>query len=282
MDRDGRMALPNAFKKRGLGGVGIAIGECDLEQEELRRNDAAIMVVKRGIEMGRICGHTSLEDDLLKVCVLEGLSTQEDTANNTMGLSELRRREMSRNTCVQPTMVPVLRSISAYVGGIGASLSDPTSTLSIPPSAKTALEYAVKASARVIILNMIGSDGSGRVTKKYNRISLMLPVVLESVYRLRSGIYDYALNIHERASLNRSYAADMSTNVGINNRGPWTHQMQENLNSILSVDASLEHLINVCDEAASTILQAIKDIDGSRFDSKVGSEGCKKWLESFE
>ena len=282
VDRDGRMALPNAFKKRGLGGVGIAIGECDLEQEELRRNDAAIMVVKRGIEMGRICGHTSLEDDLLKICVLEGLSTQEDAANVTMGLSELRRREMSRNACVQPTMVPVLRSISAYVGGIGASLSDPTSTLSIPPSAKTALEYAVKASARVIILNMIGSDGSGRVTKKYNRISLMLPVVLESVYRLRSGIYDYALNIHERASLNRSYAADVSNNVGINSRGPWTNQMQENLNSILSVDASLEHLVNVCDEAASTVLQAIKDIDGSRFDSKVGSEGCKKWLESFE
>mmetsp|Transcript_21800 Transcript_21800/g.32328 ORF Transcript_21800/g.32328 Transcript_21800/m.32328 type:complete len:734 (-) Transcript_21800:223-2424(-) len=281
VDRDGRMTLPNAFKKRGIGGAGITIGECDLEQEELRRNDAAIMVVKRGIEMGRICGHTSLEDDLLKMCVLEGLSTQEDAINVTMGLSELRHREMSRNTCLQPTMVPVLRSISAYVGGIGASLSDPTSTLSIPPSAKTSLEYAVKASTRIIILNMVGSDVSGRVTKKYNRISLMLPVVLESVYRLRCGIYDHALNIHERASCNKSHAADVSTNVGINNRGPWTNQIQENLNSILSVDASLEHLVNVCDEAASIVLQAIKDIDGSRFDAKVGSEGCKQWLESF-
>lgn len=288
--RDGRLSLPDSSTKRGFGGGGMAFENCDLEEEELRRNNAVTMVVKKGIEMGRICGHTSLEDDLLKICVLEGLSSQHGTANSPMDLpSQRHRREISRRIFssgtskgAQPVMVPVLRAMSAYVGGIGASLSDSTSTLSIPPSTKIALECAIKASTRFVVLNMVGSDASGRASKRYNRVSLMLPVILESIYLLRCGIYDVALSIHERTSFSRSHAGNLNSSVVIGKRGPWSSLTQENLNGILCIDASLEHLVNVCDEAASVVLQAIKDVDGSRdFDAKVRNEGCKEWLESF-
>jgi hypothetical protein len=74
----------------------------------------------------------------------------------------------------------------------------------------------------------------------------------------------------------------LNSSVVIGKRGPWSSLTQENLNGILCIDASLEHLVNVCDEAASVVLQAIKDVDGSRdFDAKVRNEGCKEWLESF-
>jgi len=228
VDRDGRMSLPNSSKKRGFGGVGIAIENCDLEEEELRRNDAVTMVVKKGIEMGRICGHTSLEDDVLKMCVLEALSSHDGAASSPIGLPlkhhhcDISRRIFSSKARrgAQPAMVPVLRAMAAYVGGIGASLSDSASTLSIPPSTKIALECVITASARFVVLNMIGSDASGRASKRYNRVSLMLPVILESIYRLRCGIYAFALNLHERTSVHRSHGKNLSSNVGISREVP--------------------------------------------------------------
>mmetsp|Transcript_642 Transcript_642/g.1145 ORF Transcript_642/g.1145 Transcript_642/m.1145 type:complete len:844 (-) Transcript_642:337-2868(-) len=313
VDRQGNLQLPNASssKKRGYSVMGVIGGginnEFDLEEEELRRNDIMTLLVQSCIEQGRICGHTTLEDDLLKVNLLEsfgGYCTpgESNMAGIPFALSERHYREVARRilapeppkgTCVQqPPMVPVIRALSAYIGGIGTSLSTSSGSIFyISPCTKTTLEYAVNAASRFIVLNISRSFSSGGHTKKrFNRISLMTPVVLEAIYRLRCGIYDLACYLHEHAKCTKK---TLPSNSGINTskkatdnverKGPWVIQSRERLDCILSSEPSLEHLVTVCDEAASCILKTVREVDGSSdFDAKVRTDGCRQWLISLD
>jgi hypothetical protein len=305
VDRQGNLQIPHASsKKRGYSAMGMMGGihnEYDLEEEELRRNDTMTWMVQRCIEQGRICGHTTLEDDLLKVNILEsfggnGTSGESDTASFPMGLSERHYREVARRilapeppkgTSVQPAMVPVLRALSAYIGGIGASLSVSSNMYYVSPCTKTTLEYAVNAASRFIVLNFGRSFSDGYSKKRFNRINLMTPVVLEAIYRLRCGICDLACYLYENDKINK-----ISLTVGFNGKkksanenrkGPWVIQSRERLDSILSNDPSLEHLVTVCDKAGQNILKKVQEVDGScDFDAKVRADGCSQWLISLD
>lgn len=308
VDLQGNLEIPNASsKKRGYSTMGMIGGinnEYDLEEEELRRNDTMTWLVQRCIEQGSICGYTTLEDDLLKLNILESFGGNSTPAESDrmdfsmMGLSERHYREIARRiltpeppkgTRIQPPMVPVLRALSAYIGGIGASLSTSrATTFYISPCTKTTLEYAVNAASRFIVLNIDRRVNDGYSKKRFNRISLMIPVILEAIYRLRCGICDLACCIYEHDQSSKS-----STTVGINGKktsdngnrkaGLWVIQSRERLDSILSTDPSLEHLVSVCDKAARCIMKTVKDVDGSiDFDAKVRADGCRQWLVSFE
>lgn len=300
VDQQGNLSMPNLSKKRGYSAVGIVGGfqEYDLEEEELRRNDAMILMVQSFIEQGQICGHTSLEDDLLKICVLESFGGdawpgESKNAGFAIGLSERHHREVARLVLasdpskgmrVQPAMVPILRALSAYLGGIGESLSEcSTSSLYVSPCTKTALEYALNAASRFLVFNMGHGDVTGHSKKRFNRISLMIPTVLESIYKLRCGLCNYAARVYEQDQKRQAHASVVEKERPLFGRKvPLVMQSHERLNSILSNDASLERLVKVCDKAAYLIVHTVKEVDGSSdFDAKVRSEGCRQWLMSL-
>ena len=276
-DRDGRMVLPhNMQKTRAMNFVGN-----DLESEELKRHDALVAIVKRGIETSRICGLTSFEDDLLKLNVLEAFGGEEVGAevDSSLRLSRRHCKELykritpscsSRGASVQP-LLPVIRALAAYIGGVGATLSDSNHFFYIPPCTSRSIEYTVKTLSRFMILNMIETDDSGIVKKRYNRLSLMLPMVLGCLYQLRAGIFDFAAKLD---SINRERQISKTVHSRIHRR--------EDISAIISSEPFLDHLFNVCDEAASLILSSVKETDGSDFSINVRNEGCRKWLASFQ
>ena len=284
IDRDGKIMLPTAPKKRGFKTVQVQMAsDCNLEEEEMVRNDATTFLIKHAIERGQICGHTSLEDDLMKICFLEsfGGSNGHSDSNYPLGLSERHYRSIMFRIVstdgakapagTQPALVPLLRAMCAYMGAIGMALSGSASNFFISPCLKSTAEYTVLAACRFIVLNMVGNDSLGNSRKRYNRTSILLPVVMESIYRLRCGFLEHTIQLQERESRTKG----VEKNVTIRHfQGVLPKQTFE--------DDSIEHIISVCDEAAGHILHALREVDGvSDFDAKVRSQGCREWLNSL-
>lgn len=276
-DRDGRMVLPhNMQKTRAMNFVGN-----DLESEELKRHDTLVAIVKRGIETSRICGFTSFEDDLLKLCLLEAFGGEEVGAELDSSLRLSRRHYMELSKRITPSssnkgasiqpLLPVVRALAAYIGGIGATLSDNNHFFYIPPCTSRSIEYTVRTLSRFMILNMVETDDSGIVKKRYNRLSLMLPMVLGCIYQLRAGIFDFAAKL-DTITRERQISKNVLSRI----------HRREDISAIISSDPLLDHLFNVCDEAASLILGSLKETDGSDYSINVRNEGCRKWLASFQ
>ena len=137
---------------------------------------------------------------------------------------------------------------------------------------KSTVEYTALAACRFIVLNMVGKDSHGNTRKRYNRISILVPIVMESIYRLRTGFFDLGNHLHEREMSTKKVEPKF---IIQNYQGALPKQTFE--------DDSIEHIINVCDEAAGSILKALKDVDGvSDFGVAVRSQSCKEWLNSLK
>ena len=299
IDRNGKVVLPNAAKKRKLHSGQIQIStDCSLEEEELVRNDAMTMHIKLATEEGQISGHTSLEDDLLKISCLESFGGTTSTYSTRaaisrgpypLGLSERHYRSiMQRIISIdrantqpgsQPALVPVLRAICAYLGGIGLALSGSSTTTSfVSPCLKVSIQYSILAASRFLVMNMIGNDTFGNSRNRYNRISLMVPVVLESIYRLRCGFMEYATRLFERENTHTHRAvSDIVDNPTVRNlRVPAVLPKQA------IEDESIEHIIDVCDEGATMILRALLEVDGRCEFDAIRFLKCKEWLNSLK
>ena len=296
IDRDhGKIVLPSAApKKRGLKTIRQVQlpRDCNLEEEELVRNDAMTFLIKHAVERGQICGHTSLEDDVMKVCFLESYgggsndiqsSSSSGGSKNPLGLSDrhyrsimlriLSTNETKAPNGTQPALVPILRAMCAYMGAVGMALSGSAANFYISPCLKSTVEYTALAACRFIVLNMVGNDPQGNLRKRFNRTSILLPVVMESIYRLRCGFLDHASQLQER---------ELKMKGGIVERDVPIRKYQGLLPKQTMEDDSIEHIIDVCDEAAGQILQALKEVDGvSDFDAKVRIHGCREWLKSL-
>eukprot|EP00554_Chaetoceros_debilis_P004407 CAMPEP_0194091458 /NCGR_PEP_ID=MMETSP0149-20130528/43196_1 /TAXON_ID=122233 /ORGANISM="Chaetoceros debilis, Strain MM31A-1" /LENGTH=540 /DNA_ID=CAMNT_0038776053 /DNA_START=631 /DNA_END=2253 /DNA_ORIENTATION=+ len=297
VERDGSLSQPTATKKRAFNVESRLSGKNDLEEEEIKRNDVITSIVAQAVTNGSVCGYRSFEEDLLTMAFLEsmgGVSKRDFDRRYPHGLSQrhyqgLQRRlvtaEPTKGQVSQPAIVPVLRSMCAYIGGFGTALTDstssiiPTSMNMIPPSAPVAVGYAVRASSRLIVMNMVVPDSTGRAKKRYNRISLMLPAVLESIFRLRCGILDYVRHKYEQDSAVVNRVAD--NNYGFRNIGGRTIQAAGTFDSHLAVKySSLSNLVTCCDNSATMVLKALVEVDGTKDLESISksSIGCQDWL----
>ncbi len=334
--KDGTFSKPGKIMGGSMGGGGGS--NYDLEQEEVERNNVITSIIAETISRGDVCGYRSFEIDLLTLGLLECLggeskqsksksSTPSPSRNNNfpLGLSRrhywyLHRRltEVDPSQCqlAQPPIVPVLRALCAYMGAIGStcttcisSSSTSSSSLSIPPCTPFAAMLSLRASCRLIVLNMnvsvtdlssLSSGGGGGVHKKrYNRISLMLPVVLESIHRLRNGILDHVRHKYETdhsvmASVNRMGGTSPSSSSTHNNNSirtitidARTIQDVGTFESYLAVKyTSLSHVVSCCDVNAAMVMKALKEVDGvdgvKDLESVTKtSVGCQEWLMSL-
>lgn len=291
----------------------------DLEEEEVRRNDAAIEAVAEALLPSRlplINRAGSLEEDVMRVALLEALggggqgiggsSGMEadgdvlDEVQQFLGLPTryslaLRKRLLASegtlatksHSIEQPLVVPLVRALCAYAGGLGEALirtcglhqttgqvgrqevartsSVPTRLPQyvLPPGATTCAELAIFAAARLLAMNtkLAATGGGGGIRRRHSWLSLMIPAVLHSAHRLRSGVLR-----HAQSKMDRVGSAKSEDDVG---------------NYIAVNCPDLRRLLSACDEAAILILRALMEENGSRNTEIKVHSVCKTWLNGL-
>ena len=104
---------------------------------------------------------------------------------------------------------------------------------------------------------------------RFNRLSLMIPVVLQAIYTLRRGVLDHAHDLfHSMDAIFQSQQIVRGDNFGTF----FTMKHPE-----------MSKLVKTCDDYGTKILHFMKKIDGRNLEIaeiKV-DEDAKEWLYSF-
>lgn len=291
VQKNGSVLIPDSARLKQMMSSAPSI---DLGEEENRRNNSLINAVADLIGKGLVAGNTHLEDDLLKVSVLEafgGGSTLNHETGYPLGLSSrhykfLARRlgGMTRKNGIkeQSSSVPILRAICIYLSATGTTLSSPrsSSNYSLSPCNLLSLRLAVNAAARLIVLNMTFRDENGNYQgKRLNRMSLLLSTVVESIYKIRSGVLEYVHQMYESNTV-RTHNLSIPAHQ-IQKQGARTYQAAESFESYLAVKhVDLASLVNTCDDCASMIVREIKKVDGSSDFGLKLHPLCKDWFQT--
>lgn len=273
----------------------------DREDEEVRRNDICMDQMAHILlhnPTDNVANRAGLEQDILRLLVLEGLGGRGDGKDKTDSLlakAATRHVESvkfwidaANNMWLrrEPVVVPLVRGLCAYAGGLGEALlacnlsnrahqsqigwqqapvaagRDQSAfvTWSLPSGAMCCAEYAIIGSARCVVLNL---NASGKFMGDWKNASLspLVPCVLHAAFRLSCGVQSYAQNLQKK---NHSTVA------------------QDNLNWIAHHRPELRRLLLSCDDAAIMIMQTLRSLEGPRsMDHRVQS-GCRAWLQNLQ
>lgn len=272
----------NHLSKERLGAAGgaysISSVSFNFEEEEVRRNDAAIDAIAEAmlfppqpspVSEGRV-----LEEDMLRIALLESLGgATGGGGGSSLGsvvcepshcYVALRKRLLASEEALaknksqslqQPHVVPLLRALLAASGGLGQALClicDKSGRCDgefhMPAGAYSVGELGLRAAARMIALN-IRLGGSGE--KGYLPwVSLMSPALFHSAHRLRLGLLAYAQ--HQRKLAGASMAGD------------------------------LKRVLDCCDSSAKMVLTALEENERGRQCEVLVHSNCKAWLADLK
>lgn len=252
------------------------------QDDEITRNEIASASFSEWIQKSSTTSSGKLCDDILRMCVLESLGGGGSSAagtsiphqSNTFHFGDRRhsnavrkRLDLSAATAspgTQPIVVPIARALCAFVGGMGDAMSEiykqfdkdgkqlrkikPSELWILTPGSLNAVEYALCAAARIVVMNSV-THKHGRfvvnATKRHERLSLLLPCVLQSAYKLRCGIYEYA---QAKASI-----ADVNVQPNENGR---LDRLQE---FIVAKCPDLCPVISACNDSAKMAMKTLVD-----------------------
>ncbi|KAL7542416.1 hypothetical protein ACHAXR_012139 [Thalassiosira sp. AJA248-18] len=231
---------PGAKSNQTIGAVPFTN---NYQEDEITRNEIASASFAEWIKQSSAVS-SGLSDDILRMCLLESLGgggssdvscptlspeSHSFCFGNPRHSAAVRKRlDLSAATASpgqQPIVVPIVRALCAFAGGVGDAMStfyrrvdkdgkplpknNSAELWKLPPGSLNAAEYAIIGAARLVVMNSVMIDRHGRAvvnaSKRHDRISLLLPCVLQSAYKLRCGIYEYA-----RATANM-YEVNLST-----------------------------------------------------------------------
>ena len=192
------------------------------QEDEISRNDVATASFAEWIVNQSTTSSGKLGDDILRISLLESLgggSSSQSNQPNPFYFGDRRhsaavrkRLDLSAATTSpgqQQIVVPVARTLCAFAGGLGDAMSKIYCSVDkngkplqksrqaelwkLPPGSLNAIEYALVASARLVVMNSVGAK-HGRVdpSKRHSQLSLLLPSVLQSAYKVRRGLFEYA------------------------------------------------------------------------------------------
>ena len=267
--------------------------------------------VAKSILSGSVCGHTTFPEDLLKFVLLESLGGGGDD-EHTVGRSkplERQQYDMSSlglsgrhyNSLVeyltsmhQPSGVKgtlsIVRALCAYSGGMGKALSHiaatsstdrtlPTTrgTYTLPLCACQSATNALKAAARLVILNMNPNKQTNYESdvishrNRLNQLSWFVPVILYTIYYFRRGSLDYAQYLYSTSD----------PVLALSQEGQKADARGETFGNFLAMKyPELAQVLAICDSWAIKIEQCWKRVDG--FDAGVKlDENVKDWLSSL-
>ncbi|KAL3795025.1 hypothetical protein HJC23_006346 [Cyclotella cryptica] len=223
-----------------------------LQEDEMLRNEEAcasfaswVMDVST-LHPGKVC------DDILRMCLLYSLGGESSTQRKSI----LKRLHLSAATSAprsQPIVVPLARSLLAFAGGLGESMvesfrqeqndaeiitrSKSAESWVLPSGSLTAGQYSISGAARVLATNHSASE-----KYKTNHLSLLMPCVLQSAFKLRCGIFEYALF--------------QANQIGANLSTPDRSGLFE---FISSKCPELLPVIFACDDSAKTVIKCLRE-----------------------
>ncbi|KAL3765276.1 hypothetical protein ACHAW5_000277 [Stephanodiscus triporus] len=195
------------------------------QEDEILRNEMATASFSDWIERSSTVASGKLSDDILRMCILESLGGGGSASpaqgpfyfGHSRHAAAIRKRlDLSAATSSpgrQPIAVPIVRALCAFAGGVGDAMSrfyrqidedgrplrkedNQAELWKLPPGSLHAAEYSIIAAARVVVMNSVLFDKNGRAvvnsSKRHDWLSLLLPCVLQSAYKLNCGINKYA------------------------------------------------------------------------------------------
>jgi hypothetical protein len=166
----------------------------------------------------------------------------------------------------EPLVVPLVRALCAYVGGLGEALikcaeKKTPSTENpwlLPPGAIVCAEYGVRGAARCIVWNFSHSTGP-QVDWRSSHLSMLVPVFLNSVYRLESGMTKFT-----------------QVRCGAKASDPL-----QSLELIRTESPELLPLFHACSESAAMVLEKIKSMEGVRRVDFELDPDCQRWTNNI-
>ena len=303
------LIAPRLGRASAHGPVYGGVSAFNMEEEEVRRSDAAIDAVAGAMLPSFVAathGLGMLEEDTLRLALLESLggTAPEEEINGapaearSLGLSSrhyhaLRNRLQASEAAAaqrtqripQPMVVPLVRALCAYAGGLGEalvriSIQDSTfvetaavGTSSskrgvqyiLPAGATACAKFSLLAAARLVALNA--------QARRHGWLSLLVPSVLHSAHRLRSGVLRYGESLMQRGTLwNGKGFAGLDAN---------THDKK--IGKFIAIECpDLSRLLADCDEAATIIVRSLMHQDGARDTEIKVHSGCRKWLNGLQ
>ena len=150
----------------------------------------SILLTKKSNDLG-------LEDDILRVLILESIGGKDPDSAGNLGASD-RHEKMVKSLVpgvaagrVEPLAVPMIRALCAYVAGLGVALQRlghahnpkqplPTATFEVwalPPGALICSERALIGATRCVVYS-ITSLGPDDMDWRGTELSMFVPVVL--------------------------------------------------------------------------------------------------------
>ena len=281
----------------------------DVEEEEIVRNNEMMEKVCQVVLSGTVCGSLRIEEESLKIVLLEllgGVGSKGDEMKNSRlpfdvssrhynaikrRLGSARNKKSGSDT---REIIPILRACCAFIGGLGEALSESSDALphtsmdfSIPAMCVLCCECAMRGASRLILMSLADWDSSTTVKKQYNRISIFVPVLLHSIYRLRCGVLDHGRFLLEAdggwsKNSEPSQTLDFSktyTRTKRTQNGP--EDQAATLSFIATKFPKLSGALGTCDYTAKEIMKAIRMIDGPRYAEVRVEADCKNWLKTL-
>jgi hypothetical protein len=222
------------------------------QEDEIVRNEQACASFAQWIKNSSTFHAGALSDDILRMCLLQSIGGNSNTQDKSI-LNRLRLSAATSSPGTQPIIVPLARSFLAFAGGLGESMTEcfrqerkdgkivvrnkNSDSWVLPPGSLTACAYAILGSARLVARN---SSAEGRSRTKH--LYLLSPCVLQSAFKLRSGIFEYAL-FEANAS-----GANLSTPDG-----------SGLLEFIETNHPELMPVISACDNSAKMVIKCLHD-----------------------
>lgn len=175
----------------------------DLERHEVQRHDQVCRSMAEHLLSLSHETSAPLEEDVLRLALLAYYgagNNLSDTSSEKMNqIRQWIEPPQNRNWQGEPPVVPLVRAISAYIGGLGESLlvcSKPSqqtkrhgpSPWTVAPGAVACATYAIRAGARFLLSNCQASLPTGRLT-------MLIPVYLSCLYHLESAMMQWAWNV---------------------------------------------------------------------------------------
>lgn len=254
-----------------------------LEREEQIRNETAIIEMANAVlyksvgdEMG-----PRLESDIFRLAILTslggpvvGVGCRHDSyhvRNIKPWIYALSAKQtLGSINRPEPYAVPLLRSLCAYVGGLGNALMVIAETKQLilgewllPPGCLVCAEYAIRGATRFVLWSLSDSEETPAISWGSTHLATLAPVLLNSTYRLESGLLRY---VQRLASLNPTQEIEKAERVEL----------------LKFHNPQLLPLFNICYESASLVLEKLNRREGLRRDDlDIIDIDCQKWINDI-
>jgi hypothetical protein len=240
------------------------------EEEELSRNKEdsdkmAVVLTKKSPDLG-------LEDDVLRVLILESFGGKDPDSNTNLGASARHEHVIktlvpgTRGLRVEPLAAPMVRGLCAYAAGLGLALQklvgNPNNpkqphiatpvtyeVWALPPGALACSERAIVGAARCVV-HSIMSLGPAAMDWRGTELSMFVPVVLVAAFQLRCGI--------------QAYEKDVFAKTGK-----------------VKFAAPLARVQSTCDDCALFVLKSLQSMESRTLELTIQLKDCRAWLEKL-